>query len=161
MKSMDVAIVILIASFAIMESRRGFATTLLDFFGTIASIKFAWALYPRLQTSMVGWFHLTTQGGNLAACVALFTLFIMVTFVGSKIFHDMTQLSLGEGVDSLFAVFLGIGVGIAVLHGYLTMLNQFGSMEWQFLIKESALASEVVHYYSYQNITKFLLNIGA
>ena len=73
----------------------------------------------------------------------------------------MTQLSLGEGVDSLFAVFLGIGVGIAVLHGYLTMLNQFGSMEWQFLIKESALASEVVHYYSYQNITKFLLNIGA
>jgi uncharacterized membrane protein required for colicin V production len=105
MKSMDVAIVILIASFAIMESRRGFAMTLIDFFGTIASIKFAWALYPRLQSSMVEWFHLTAQGGNLAACIALFTLFIMVTFVGSKIFHDMTQLSLGEGVDSLCGLF--------------------------------------------------------
>ncbi|MDD3925705.1 MAG: CvpA family protein [bacterium] len=161
MKFMDISMVVLLVSFIILESKRGFAMTMIDFFGTIAAIKFTWLLYPRLQASMAEWFHLTPQGGSLAACAALFTLFILVVFVASKVFYDMTQLSLGEGIDSLFAVFLGIGVGIAILHGYLAMINQFGSIEWQLIIRESAISSEILHYYSYQNITRFLLNIGS
>lgn len=161
MNWLDPLLILLLSLFVLLESKRGFAMSLADFFGTVLALKTTWALAPRLVEPMAETFRLSSGDAALLANASLFTLLMLAVCTASKVFCDLTMLTFDDTLDSLLGVIMGVVVGIAVLHGYLTMFMNFGVYNWQVTMAQSTVARELLYYYSYQHIIAVLTNLGS
>lgn len=155
----DFAIVVLLVSAVILESKRGFGSALFDALAVILSMRAAYLLVnPDTGVFKTFWANAPTHAG-FGYLLTFIGISVVAMFIGHLIYGNL--LFSADAFDSLLGGIMGAVVGVTVCHVFVASLTLMertgGSIN---AVKYSTFAGEFLNFTTYHNVTYFLYNLG-